>query len=87
MSFEEVGGSVELWTHRRSLLNGGGTDQGICGSCDIANYSHTLLESLIDMRKLLSFERFGKAGVSFGKQVLMSIIDNRQHNDNIDEQR
>ena len=63
-SFEPVGGLVEVWTHRRCSGNGGGIDQGIGGSCDIANHSNTFIETLIDMRKLLSFDRFGKAGIN-----------------------
>ena len=60
---------MEVWTHRRSLWNGGGIDQGISGSCEIiADHSHALIESLIDMRKLLSCDRFGRPRVdSFGR--------------------
>ena len=64
-SFEEVGGSVEAWTHRRGSGNGGDC-KGIGGSCDIdiADHSNTSMESLIDKRKLLCFHRDGRAGVS-----------------------
>ena len=48
--FEEVGGLVEVWIHRRSLGNGEDC-KGIGGSCDIADHSNTFIESLIDMRK------------------------------------
>ena len=50
--------------HRRSLWDGAGIDQGIGGSCEIiADHSHASIGSLIDMRKLLSVDRFGRAGV------------------------
>ena len=64
--FQVVGGLVEVWTHRRSSGNGGDC-KGIGGSCDIANHSNTFIESLIDMRKLLSFVRFDREGVSLGE--------------------
>ena len=67
---------MEAWTHRRSLWNGGGIDQGIGGSCEIiANHSHAFIESLIDMRKLLSVDSFGRAGFesqSFDEQVVIT---------------
>ena len=73
---------MEAWTHRRSLWNGGGIDQGIGGSCEIiADHFHACIKLLIDMRKLLRVDRFGRAGVDrFGlsgfelQQILITVV-------------
>ena len=77
--FEEVGSSVEEWTHRRSLCSGNGGDGGLKGGMDkgsggfaLKSLSHmsTYLHTLADKRHMFScfescFEsgRFGRAGL------------------------
>ena len=59
---EEVGGAVEVWTHRWSSGNGGNCKE-VGGSID--NCSNTFIASLIDKRKLCCVGTFDRAYVGF----------------------